>query len=577
MWKNAALCTGLCVLFAACGQSATTPGAGTGPPPARPASQPTYDQAFVVDLADNQSAQDIERAAASLFTEVVVVEPVFPDADPANDPFKLARVYRVRVNGQGLEGGPWDDAYALRDVGGFPQAEPDLETTLVPATDRNAAALGCVGAGPDGPTDRGWSLRAIHLAQARALIPPVGGKRFGEDVRICHPDTGWTDHVDLDAAQIDKNSSLNLIDGGTDARDPLGYKGNPGHGTATGSVLISGGELLTGTGTTPPGMVVGLAPKAKLVPIRAIKSVVQVLDSDIARAVNHAVNARCDVVSMSLGGRGFFGLERALKHAVSRDVIVVTAAGNCVGFVVAPASYANSIAVAATNIDSKPWKGSSKGSAVDISAPGERVYVARAAAGAGPHMKVEPGDGTSFATTAVAGSAAVWLAFHGRAAIDQAKQGRTRQEVFLNALRQTADDPCSSPTVTCTWQAAKFGPGILNLEKLLLFDPASRPPALAVAANNDPISILGRMFDRDAATIRVAVNQLLGQPADLDAQLRQLGSELVDLAARNPAAFRGLLPPEPGSAELAQPRAIAVSEIRGEASRPLAALIAPDT
>ena len=216
-------------------------------------------------------------------------------------------------------------------------------------------------------------------------MPPPGGKALGEGVRICHPDSGWTDHVDLDSGRIDRTASLNLMEAGVDARDPLGYKGNPGHGTKTGSVLVSDGGFGASGGTTAPGKVTGLAPKATLVPIRTFNSVIRVLDSNTARAVRHATKAQCDVISMSLGGRAFFGLERAINDAVRRDIIVVNAAGNCIGMVVAPASYDNAIAVGATNADNKPWKGSSKGRAVDISAPGEDVYVADAVAGSDRH------------------------------------------------------------------------------------------------------------------------------------------------------------------------------------------------
>jgi serine protease len=50
---------------------------------------------------------------------------------------------------------------------------------------------------------------------------------------------------------------------------------------------------------------VGVAPRADLVPIRAVESVVQFFDSDVARAVEHARLVNCHVVSMSLGGTGF--------------------------------------------------------------------------------------------------------------------------------------------------------------------------------------------------------------------------------------------------------------------------------
>ena len=67
----------------------------------------------------------------------------------------------------------------------------------------------------------------MHVDKAWALPLPAGGKAMGEGVRICHPDSGWTDHVEIDPAQVDVANSLNLMEGGTDAHDPLGYSGNP--------------------------------------------------------------------------------------------------------------------------------------------------------------------------------------------------------------------------------------------------------------------------------------------------------------------------------------------------------------
>src|SRR5687768_9809360 len=131
-----AWCVSATLMLAGCGEYGTTANPSPKPPDSTE-SAPAFDQGFVVDLADDQSARDIEEAATLLFTSVVVVEPLFPDVDRANDPFGLSRVYRLRVTGDGPEGGPWDDAYALRDAGGFPQVEPDQETTLMPATDRN--------------------------------------------------------------------------------------------------------------------------------------------------------------------------------------------------------------------------------------------------------------------------------------------------------------------------------------------------------------------------------------------------------------------------------------------------------
>jgi ferritin-like metal-binding protein YciE len=49
--------------------------------------------------------------------------------------------------------------------------------------------------------------------------------------------------------------------------------------------------------------------------------VVQVFDSDVAKAVAHARQVGCHVVSMSLGGKGFFGLKGEIQRAVDAGMI----------------------------------------------------------------------------------------------------------------------------------------------------------------------------------------------------------------------------------------------------------------
>ena len=509
----------------------STPGVA-GPEVVRPdAATPAYTQGYVVELAPTQTPADLRLAAQDVFTTVVSVEPLFPDVQPGDDPEGLSRIHRLRV-ADAPTGNPWDSANALRERGGFVQVEPDSEDTLTEAQKR-AAVTACLGdEGVAAPLNPAWSLDANHMAvaAARKLVPPAGGKALGEGVRICHPDSGYTDHVDLDSGRIDRRSSLNLMEGGTDARDPLGYSGNPGHGTKTGSVLVSDGGFDASGNTTAPGRIDGLAPKATLVPIRTFNSVIRVLDSNTARAVRHATTAQCDVISMSLGGRAFFGLERAINDAVRRDIIVVNAAGNCIGMVVAPASYDNAIAVAATNVDNTPWKGSSKGRAVDISAPGEDVYVA----------------------DAVAGAAASWIAFHGRERIKAAQGSRSRRDLFVQAMQASARVPPG-------WDAGRYGTGILNLEKLLRQPLGSARTQLQAPRQDDTVNLMARTLDRDPAEVRAGLQRMLGQPADLAAELRRFGPELMDLAMRDPEGFRrALQAPRAGALQVAdtvEPRA----------------------
>ncbi|MET0809317.1 MAG: S8/S53 family peptidase [Pseudoxanthomonas sp.] len=536
------------------------------PPVAAPAagetaSAPAYTQGYVVELAPTQTTAELRAAAEDVFDKVVGIEPLFPDVQPADDPEGLSRIHRVRV-ADAPQGTPWDGANALRERGGFLRVEPDSEDTLTEAQKR-AAVTACLGdTGVPAPANPAWSLDANHMAveAARKLALPPGGKALGEGVRICHPDSGYTDHVDLDSGRIDRRSTLNLMEGGTDARDPLGYSGNPGHGTKTGSVLVSEGGFDAVGNTTAPGRIDGLAPRATLVPIRTFNSVIRVLDSNTARAVRHATAAQCDVISMSLGGRAFFGLERAINDAVRRDIIVVNAAGNCIGMVVAPASYDNAIAVAATNVDNQPWKGSSKGRAVDISAPGEDVYVADAVAGA-TGIESSPGNGTSFATAAVAGAAASWIAFHGRARIKAAQGSLTRRDLFVQAMQASARVPAG-------WDAGRYGTGILNLEKLLRQPLGAARTQLRAPPRDDTVNLMARTLDRDPAEVRAGLQRLLGQPADLDAELERFGPELMDLAMRDPEGFqRTLQAPSPGALQ-------APDTVKPRASRALATRMA---
>lgn len=541
--RHLPLMVSLLLLLAACTPAnpevtPVTPAMATPQAPT-PVATPAFRQAYVVELAPAQTIADLRAANEEVFSSVASIEPLFPDVQPADDPEELARIYRVRV-ADAAQGNPWNTANDLRERGGFAQVEPDSEDTLVEAQKR-AAVAACLGDdGVAAPTRAAWSLDAEHMAveAARRLAPPAGGKQWGEGVRICHPDSGYTDHVELDSGRIERRAMLNLMEGGSDARDPLGYSGNPGHGTRTGSVLISDGGFDSNGETTAPGRINGLAPKASLVPIRTFNSVIRVLDSNTARAVRHATTAQCDVISMSLGGRAFFGLERAINDAVRRDIIVVNAAGNCIGMVVAPASYDNAIAVAATNVLNKPWKGSSKGRAVDISAPGEDVYVADAVTGT-TGIDSSPGNGTSFATAAVAGAAASWIAFHGRDRIKAAQGSLTRRDLFVQAMQASARVPPG-------WESHRYGTGILNLDRLLRQPLGTPRTQLRAPPKDDTVNLMARTLDRDPAEVRTGLQRMLGQPVDLDAELSRYGPELMDLAMRDPEAFqRALDTPRP--------------------------------
>ena len=234
------------------------------------------------------------------------------------------------------------------------------------------------------------------------------------------------------------------------------------------------------------GFVVGAAPEAELVPLRVTRPRLglpaPILFESGARhlrdAIRYAVHrAECHVISISLGWFGNSSLHEAVREAVQKNVIVVATSGNYVPLVVWPAAYPEVIAVAGCDAQRRPWPSASTGPQVDVSGPAARVWVAGFTHTGLP--AASQSNGTSFATATLAGIAALWLAFHGRAfLLDRYHNECTLNDVFRFLVRQTSD-PFS------TYTPSGYGAGIYNARRILaapLPTPAdlhlSRPAAL---------------------------------------------------------------------------------------------------
>ena len=131
---------------------------------------------------------------------------------------------------------------------------------------------------------RDWVLKELRVPEALALLPPASAN--GKGIRIGHPDSGYSGHFALGLDRLDLQNDRDVISSDDDAVDPLHPPKstffhplpNPGHGTSTASVMVGHGEQAF----------VGIAQAAEVVPIRATESVVQVFDTDVAKAVRWA-------------------------------------------------------------------------------------------------------------------------------------------------------------------------------------------------------------------------------------------------------------------------------------------------
>lgn len=432
----------------------------------------------------------------------------------------------------------WELTHQLQDTDAFAVVEADVPVRAFDpgaGTVRAASSGDC--RGDTASEDHSWALDTIGWnAALQAMDPAVRG---GAGVRVGHPDSGFSDHFALGPG-VDVASDWDVIDDDDDATDPLrpprrtffNPLPNPGHGTSTASVILGQGD---GAGFS------GVAPEAVLVPFRATESVVQVFDSDVATAVRRARAAGCHVVSMSLGGTGFFGLRDAIQEAVDDGMIVMAAAGNQVGVVTAPASYDNCIAVAATGTGDSLWPGSSRGAAVDVSAPGSCVWAAGFDWTAGPPVRiVDRTNGTSYSVAHLAGVAALWLAHHGHAALVQ-RFGRHRvQAAFLHQLRSPG--VCARPP---GWDD-DWGVGRIDAAALLAHPLPDAADLDAVRAAGAPttgaVARIAAVTGVDAGRVDEWLADTLG-PADLGARTERFEGELVHLLLEDMSFRAGLALP----------------------------------
>ena len=482
-------------------------------------------------------------------------EPIGGQVDPALTRFFEVTGYVVATPTYPLQKLGFELAYGLagRGVGAV---QPDLPSGAFapdPAPDlpvepglRAADASSQHLPGTDVPT---WALDNIRCRDAWTV--PPGSAAMGAGIVIGQPDTGFTDHPELGDNALDLTRDWDLLRDDDDAHDPLERRwwfplDSPGHGTSTASVIVSREQL----------RVTGAAPRSTLVPLRTVKSVVQVLDGDVAKAVDRAHRTGCHVISMSLGGVGFFnGLQATIRRAVEDGVIVCAAAGNKVGFVVAPARFPECIAVAATNIQDRPWTGSSRGSEVDVAAPGESVWVADVRLNESPpRYDVSRHSGTSFAVTLVAATAALWLARHDR---DQliVRYGRNRiQAAFLHLVRTTGHRRPGG------WDGDRYGVGIIDAQALLAAPlPAADAVADALAADaplvSDPLSKLnGLVPELSREELADRLSGILGvEQGELDEYLERFGAELAYLLSEDATVRSRLGASEPADAASEMP------------------------
>lgn len=260
-----------------------------------------------------------------------------------------------------------------------------------------AWSVGFAGAGPSAVAadvqSKQWYLSAMQAED-------IWKTTTGEGIKVAVIDTGV-------------NASTSSLEGqvlkGFDATDVEGDETDDyeGHGTTM-------AELIAGTGKG--GGLKGLAPGAKIIPMRVADSdwhpKGSVNSLDTTDAIRAAADSDAKIISMSFGNE--FALDeelQAVKYAQSKGKLFFAAVGNGAkngNPVSYPAAYPEVVGVSSADREGKVAEYSQNGSTVDIASPGNDI----------PYWCDETfqnycdGDGGTSAATAIASASAalVWSA-----------------------------------------------------------------------------------------------------------------------------------------------------------------------
>lgn len=459
---------------------------------------------FIIRLINTELAKKFAKENILRIFPGSTIEPLSWEGDEG----PMGCFFEVQLNGSG---DPWELAARLETIDGVEQAEPDLPqyTTMgigefksasthdlekLPITEKFFWESGrgnwdeerfirgwkdkrqLKGLNPEDPNDlkeiRQWNHKASGFAQyykSLASEKEANLKNTLVTIKMAQFDTGYSEHSKVEGG-FNLEEDFDCIDDDNDAKDSetRGILKFPGHGTRTGSVVVgvkdSLGVLEQHEGNV--GLLRSFStstekPVVQLTPFRIAKSVILIgRIGELVKAVHRTVENGFEVLTMSMGSLGNAALEEIARLTYEKGVIWCCAAGNQVRFVVAPAKYAGVIAVAASNPDDGPWSGSCRGPEVDITAPGEDIYV--------PILNQDDqedmayGSGTSYAVPHVASAAMLWMAKYKEEIGEKYNQPWQRVEAFRYCLQVSARKSENKDL-----DPKKFGPGILDVQKLM--------------------------------------------------------------------------------------------------------------
>ncbi len=333
----------------------------------------------------------------------------------------------------------------------------------------------------------------------------------------CGAPTGQWPHIVMknkSAWDITTGSSsviVAVVDSGIDASHPdLAGKTVAGYNVLNGSstaIDISGhGEYVAGTiaaNSNNSQGVAGVCWACRLMPVK-ITDTGSATYSDIAAGITWATDHGAQVINVSYGGTSASSaVNSAVTYAISRNVVVVAAAGNSgVNTVNYPGGSPGAIAVAASDQSDNLMNYSNFGSWVQVAAPTSQVTTWLKDPSTQLPYGYGPVGGTSISSPMVAGTIALMRSAKPTATVDQIKQ----------ALFSTTD-PLSGKTQAGTSESIQYGrantlKAIQSLTGVTLPPADTTAPTASISSPASGATVSGQISINASASDNVGVTKV---------------------------------------------------------------------
>lgn len=315
---------------------------------------------------------------------------------------------------------------------------------------------------------QGWGIKQLN-------VPSTWTVTRGEGQTVMVIDTGYTAHIDLEGA-IMYNKSRDFIGEGLVDKN--------GHSTHCCGII--------GARDNTSGMV-GVAPSCNIITCKVLDENGSGSYAGILEALKYAVEVKPSIVSMSLGGPiNDIRVHNLIKELYNLNIPVIAAAGNegpgknTMGY---PALYPETIAIGAFDSDGNLADFSSRGSDIDFTAPGVKIY--------STWLKNEYAilDGTSMATPFMAGLVALLLAKHAKQEKETGMNDcKTVEQIKQHLIKYSNDKGVVG------WDDA-WGYGVVDPQKLIFEDTTVSPAPTGTPVQPNPpkkglLGFLKRLWER---------------------------------------------------------------------------------